>query len=236
MAAVEDRADQIIALFQPPAMSAVGRFPPFGINEWAVRPRMTKSDPEPSFACRRTLPTANPKAAIARNAGVVSRQPTAARRLPPSRAPPQSRLVRLIRGATTRVRKTSGCDTDETRQGRCRLVRGNRRKFALKGNISAGSRAPFGSTPRRSVRPRRFDDLTILEGIAGKGVNPSYSPPHACYRCQPFARSTRPSCCDRKSTQRCYLLTEYRRPRCLSIAGEICRRNAWRASVNPPGP
>jgi len=80
------------------------------------------------------------------------------------------------RRATTRVRPATA--TPRTRHGCCRATGRNRLKIALKGNISAGSRAPFGSTPRRSVRPRRFDDLTILEGIAEKGIYSAYAPFH----------------------------------------------------------
>ena len=43
---------------------------------------------------------------------------------------------------------------------------GKRREIALKYRICAGSAAQSGPTPRRSVRPRFFDDLTILDESA----------------------------------------------------------------------
>ena len=51
--------------------------------------------------------------------------------------------------------------------------------MALKGQSSCekGERLHFGSTPRRKVHPRRFDGLTILEGIEEKGFNSAYSQP-----------------------------------------------------------
>ena len=58
-------------------------------------------------------------------------------------------------------------------EDRYRLDRGNRRKIALKYRIVVSSGAQFGLAPRRSAGLQRFDDLTILDGIAEKGVNSS---------------------------------------------------------------
>ena len=50
------------------------------------------SETKPSFACRRSLPTENPKAAIAHDAEIVFIQLTATPRLPQCRASPQASL------------------------------------------------------------------------------------------------------------------------------------------------
>ena len=48
-------------------------------------------------------------------------------------------------------------------------------KVALKYRISTRSRASFGPTLRRRIRPRVFSELTILDGIAEKGANSVYT-------------------------------------------------------------
>jgi hypothetical protein len=61
----------------------------------------------PSFACQRSLPTENAKAAIADDAETVSIQRTAARRLPPCRRSPGP-LVKLTKPSHPFVERLIG--------------------------------------------------------------------------------------------------------------------------------
>jgi hypothetical protein len=96
--------------------------------------RMAGIETLPSFACRRSLPTENPKAAIAHDAEIVFIQLTAAPRLPPCRASPRPACT----PDTSNTRATPSVATLAKRQGRCRAEGRAPEEFALKCTICPG--------------------------------------------------------------------------------------------------
>ena len=73
--------------------------------------------------------------------------------------------------ATTRVSKTSDCDTEDAAGSLSRRRSEPSKNRAEVGNFSRLKRAIQVNT----ASIRRFNGLTILDGTAEKGVNPSYS-------------------------------------------------------------